>query len=312
MILSIIIMIVLLGVFLLILLGIYRLAFYVPVRERSERPHDIPSSEQYLPERDRIHRLVDDLLAVPCERVTVRSFDGLLLGARYYHVSDSAPVQIQFHGYRGSAIRDFCGGCPIALSHGFNVLLVDQRGHGQSEGHDITFGVQERYDVLAWVDYIRDRLGKNTPIILAGVSMGAATVLMSTALDLPDCVRGVIADCPFSDPQAIIAKVGRDMRLPSGLLMPLVRLTARLFGRFDLTAASALSAVQNTRLPVLIIHGEDDRFVPCDMSRALKAANPACVTLETFPGAGHGLSYIVDERRYERAIHDFEKRLNIF
>lgn len=63
---------------------------------------------------------------------------------------------------------------------------------------------------------------------------------------------------------------------------------------------------------LLIFHGEDDRFVPCDMSRELKKSNPARVTLETFPGAGHGLSYIVDARRYERAIVDFEKRLNIY
>ena len=294
-----------------ILLGVYRIAFHVPKKEREERPHDIPSAEQYRPERERMLKLVDDLLAIPCERVTVRSFDGLELGARYYHTSDTAPVQIQVHGYRGSAIRDFCGGCPIALEMGFNVLLIDQRGHGQSEGHVITFGIEERRDVLAWIDYIRDRLGKNVPIVLAGVSMGAATVLSCMDMDLPENVRGVIADCPFSDPQQIIAKVGRDMRLPSGLMMPVVRLAAKWIGRFDLTESSALESVKRTRLPALIIHGEDDRFVPCGMSRALKQANPDGVTLETFPGAGHGLSYILDEPRYAGAIRDFVKRLNL-
>lgn len=311
MIYAIIIVVLLALLFAAALLGVYRLAFHVPEKESTERPHEIPDSEQYQPERERMIRLVDDLLQIPCERVTVRSFDGLLLGARYYHTSDSAPVQIQVHGYRGSAIRDFCGGCPIALKLGFNVLLVDQRGHGESEGRAITFGIQERYDVLAWIDYIRDRLGKDVPIVLAGVSMGAATVITCSGMDLPKSVRGVIADCPFSDPQQIIAKVGRDLHLPSKLLMPLVRLAAKSIAGFDLTQASALDSVKRTQLPVLIIHGEDDRFVPCDMSRAMKKANPDRVTLETFPGAGHGLSFILDEPRYAGAIEDFVKRLNI-
>lgn len=306
-----IILIALAVLFFAALLGVYRLAFHVPAKEHVEQPFDIPDSEQYRPERERMVRLVDDLLKVPCERVTIRSFDGLTLGARYYHVSDSAPVQIQVHGYRGSAIRDFCGGCPIALQLGFNVLLVDQRSHGQSEGRVISFGILERFDVLSWIDYARTRFGADVPIVLAGVSMGAATVLTCTGMDLPKNVRGVVADCPFSDPQQIIAKVGRDLHLPSKLLMPLVRLSAKWFGGFDVSAASALESVGRTQLPVLIIHGEDDRFVPCDMSRALKAANPACVTLETFPGAGHGLSYILDEPRYAGAIRDFVKRLNI-
>lgn len=91
--------------------------------------------------------------------------------------------------------------------------------------------------------------------------------------------------------------------------MPLVRLSARLFGRFSLRESGAAEAVKRAKVPILIIHGEDDRFVPCDMSREIRAANPDCVQLEIFPDAGHGLSYIVDTARYTRVVVGFEKKI---
>ena len=295
--------ILLLIILILIFLWIYRTAFFSNPHGRKEDIHAIPSGEQYLHQRDRMHSLIDDLDRIPFEPVEIRSFDGLLLRARYYHKSDSAPVEIEFHGYRGSAIRDFCGGARIGLRKGHNILLVDQRTQGRSEGRTITFGIRERFDVLSWIDYVRKRLGEDVPIILAGVSMGAATVIMATGLDLPENVCGVVADCPYSSPEAIIQVVCGKMRLPVRLAMPMVRLVARVCG-FSLRAASAVEAVKNGRTPVLIIHGEDDRFVPCDMSREIAAAGKR-VQLETFPGAGHGLSYMVDTQRYEHCVEMF-------
>lgn len=92
------------------------------------------------------------------------------------------------------------------------------------------------------------------------------------------------------------------------LLYPFVRLSAKLFGRTDLTQADALSAVKSARVPILLIHGEDDRFVPCDMSRAIAAANPEKIVFHTFPGAGHGLSCLVDMPRYEALVKAFAAR----
>jgi len=303
----------LLFIFIIALIAVYRLAFYSREKGRAENMYDIPSSEQYRSGRDYMRRLIDEMAAVPCERVQITSFDGLKLSARYYPGADGAPVELMLHGYRGSAIRDFCGGARIGLAQGHGVLLVDQRGNGASGGRTISFGVNERRDALSWIEYIRARCGADVPVIVAGVSMGAATALMLSGMDeLPDNVRGIVADCPFSSPEAIIFKVAKeDMHLPAKLLMPLARLSAKLIGRFSLSAASAVESVRRARVPVLIIHGEDDRFVPCDMSREIHAANPRMVRLETFPGAGHGLSYIVDTGRYERAVLGFEKTLNL-
>ena len=134
---------------------------------------------------------------------------------------------------------------------------------------------------------------------------------MASELELPSNVVGIIADCPYSSPGKIIQKVCRDMKLPGKLMYPFVALAGLLFGHFRIWEASAERAVMNTKVPILLIHGEDDRFVPCEMSRTLCEANPEKITLETFPEAGHGLSYLLDSQRYEEVVGAFvEKCLN--
>ena len=140
--------------------------------------------------------------------------------------------------------------------------------------------------------------------------MGAATVLMAADLDLPDNVIGIMADCPYSSPKEIIKTVcTRDMHLPAWLLYPFVKLGARIFGGFDLEESSAVTAVTNAKVPILIIHGEDDRFVPCDMSRAIQKACSDLITLETVPDAGHGLCYMVAPKRYEEVTVNFLEKV---
>ena len=283
----------------------YRTAFYSSAH-RKEDHYALPQGEQYEKEQPRMLSLIQEMDEIPYEAVTISAHDGTKLAARYYHVQDGVPLQIQFHGYRGTALRDFCGGNKLARESGQNTLVVDQRAHGRSGGRTITFGIRERMDCLCWAEYASQRFGSNTPIFLSGVSMGAATVLMASELELPCNVIGIIADCPYSSPEAIIRKVCReDMHLPPALVMPFVRLGARLFGHFDLKEASAVQAVRNTDIPILLLHGEDDRFVPCDMSREIFYACAGEKTRITFPGAGHGLSYIVDTVRYSEAVSRF-------
>lgn len=283
----------------------YRTAFYSP-EKRKEDDYAIPRGEQYEKERQRMLSLIRQMDEIPYEAVTISAQDGTKLAARYYHVRDGAPLQIQFHGYRGTAVRDFCGGNKLAREAGQNTLVVDQRAHGKSGGTTITFGIRERMDCLCWAEYANQRFGSDTPIFLSGVSMGAATVLMASELELPTNVIGIIADCPYSSPEAIIRKVCReDMHLPPALVMPFIRLGARLFGHFDLKEASAVQAVRNTNVPILLLHGEDDRFVPCNMSREIFDACTGEKTRITFPGAGHGLSYIVDTETYSEAVSRF-------
>ncbi len=291
---------------LLVLFGIYWFAFGALGWRHRERAERIPRGAQYDPYREKSRAMIRALAAQPCERMTIRARDGVRLSGRYYRVAEGAPLEIAFHGYRGSALRDFCGGSAMARAQGRNVLLVDQRAHGESGGHTISLGVRERWDCVDWANAAVARWGPGVKIVLSGVSMGAATVLMASALPLPENVVGIVADCPFSSPEAIVRKICRDGRLPAAM-MPLVRLSARLFGRFRLDEASAVAAVRRARVPLLLIHGSDDRFVPCGMSREIAAA-AADAELVIVPGAGHALSYMVDEARYVRAVDGFVRR----
>lgn len=282
----------------------YRLVFYnANISEHD--PYVVPSGEQYAKVGETILKTIANLDALPYEYVEIISHDGIRLAGRYYHFYDNAPVQILFHGYRSCGLQDMCGGSLLARKNGCNVLLVDQRAHGKSGGHTITFGVEERWDCLSWIQYAIGRFGCNTKILLVGLSMGAATVLMASDLQLPKNVVGIIADCPYTTPGEIIRSVCRSIHLPAVLLYPLVMIGALLYGRFYIWKGSAVRAVARSKIPILLIHGEDDRFVPCKMSKQIHAANPGIITLVTIPEAGHGLSYMLDPKQYESVIQKF-------
>lgn len=294
-------------VMLLILLAAlycYCTAFYSPKRKRSSIDDPV-IGPQYEMFSEHIHRISHIMERIPFDAVTIQSFDKCNLYGRYYHVKDGAPVEILFHGYRSCAFRDCSGGHALSRKMGFNALVVDQRAHGNSGGVTITFGINESKDCISWINYVNERFGVNTPIILSGLSMGAATVLMATGFDLPDNVACVIADSPYSAPSAIIEKVCADLHYPVALCKPLLYLGARLFGNFQLNAFSAKSAVSKAKIPILLIHGEDDLLVPCPMSFEIAAVSPSPVVVHTFPQAGHGLSYMVDPLRYERIVYEF-------
>lgn len=283
----------------------YRLAFYNPTNKKNVLL-ELPNNSQYNGFKKETDRLVKMMQETPYEVVEITSHDGLKLKAKYYHYFDDAPLHIQFHGYKGSAFRDFCGNAYLAEKLRFNALIVDQRGHGESEGNTICFGIKERFDVLSWIGYSLYRFGEDISIILSGVSMGSATVLMSSNLELPQNVKGIVADCPFSTPFDIINTVcERDMHISPKLAFPFLMLGARLFAKINLKSVSAVECVKNSNIPILIIHGEDDRFVPCEMSKEIYNANPDIVKLETFAGAGHGLSYMCDTERYKTILEEF-------
>lgn len=281
----------------------YRIAFYSPVGQQND-PYMVPGEAQYLQYYDETCRLIDELKARPCERVSITSRDGLVLTGRYYHVADGAPLDIGFHGYRGTALRDFCGGSRVSFALGHNLLLVDQRAHGESGGHTTTFGAKERLDCLDWLNWANERFDC-PPIALFGVSMGAATVLLATGLELPANVVCAVADCPYSDAEEMIAIVGRRMHLPGGLVRPLARCAARLMGGFRLQDARPEEAVRRAAIPVLLLHGEADGLVPCRMSAALEKACASPVRRCTFPGADHAISFLVDNEGYTKAVTDF-------
>ena len=291
-----------------VLLYCYNLAFRRNDK-RLPKEGSAPTGEQYAPFKEVIEKGANNILSAPYEKVTITSRDGISLVGRYYHVKDGAPVSILFHGYRSTLGTDCNGGYSMSVRRGYNVLVVYQRAHRESGGRTITFGVKERFDCLDWIEYINNRFGENTKILLMGLSMGAATVLMAAGLDLPANVRGVMADCGFSSPKEILQEVIKQMKFPLRITYFFVRMSARFFGHFDPEEASAVEALKNAKVPVLIIHGDDDRFVPSRMSHDNYEACASAKEILIVPGAGHGLSYCVDARAYEKAVEDFMDRV---
>ena len=284
----------------------YRKAFYVPARKVTDpNSYDIPEGAVYEPFRELMIGYAKQIRGMSYEQFEIRSFDGLRLTAKYYEYAPGAPVELMFHGYRGNAERDLGGGIERCFKVGRSAFVVDQRCCGNSEGKTITFGIREHRDCLSWVDFAINHFGPDVKIILTGISMGASTVLMAAGKPLPKNVIGVLADCGFSSPKAIIKTVITQMGLPANPSYPFVKWGAKLFGGFDLEEYTPLDALKTCKLPVIFYHGETDDFVPCSMSREMHDAYQGKKALITIPNAGHGLSYPVDPQRYLQTLRDF-------
>ena len=297
---------ILLGVALFICLAVaiisyicFRMAFFMRNRDKTlTEEFPIPDGEIYEPWRDTMTGWIKETRALPYQDFSITSFDGLTLKAKYYECKSGAPIELMFHGYRGNAERDLCGGVQRCFALGHNAFIVDQRACGNSEGNVITFGVNESKDCLTWLELMINHFGPDVKIMLTGISMGASTVLNAAGGPLPEQVIGVLADCGFTSPADIIKVVITEMGLPADLAYPFVKLGARLYGKFDLDEVSSSEAMKNCKIPVIFFHGEDDAYVPCEMSRRNYEACSARKQLVTIPGAGHGLCYPVDPQRY--------------
>ncbi len=257
--------------------------------------------------KDVISEGIDYNLSAPHKFVYTVSFDGLKLAARYYDNGFERTV-ILFHGYRSSAVRDFSCAVKMYKSFGFNVLLCDQRSHGNSEGRLITFGIKESRDVLSWILVATEKLGSKE-ILLGGMSMGATTVLLSCRFGLPECVKGIVADCGFTSPADIINKVAREFfKINAEKILPLLNLMCRIFGKFSIYETNTLKALDGSNVPVIFIHGDDDNFVPCEMSeRAYNHIKERCKMVKVAE-AGHGLSYLVDKELVETELQNFIRK----
>ena len=284
--------------------GVYY-GYWEAFKADPKRTDDImamPGSELYAPYRETTAQNINRLLAEPFERVSICSHDGLRLRGRYYEGEAGQPLFIFFHGYRSTAERDGSGGFQLCKKHGWNVLQVDQRGHGESEGKTVTFGIRERYDCLDWVRWAVRRFGEDTPIFLVGVSMGASTVLMASGMDLPEQVKGIWADCGFSSAEEVLRHTIRRRRMPEKAAFLAARLGGKLFGGLDLREYSALEAVKQAKVPILLIHGEGDNVVPHGMAEELRSACAAPVEVVSVPEAHHGMSFYVDNAKYRAAV----------
>lgn len=199
----------------------------------------------------------------------IRSRDGLILHAYYFPAENAERFLLLSHGYKGSGFGDFAYTARFLHENHCNLLFIDQRCCGKSEGEYITFGAMEQYDVQRWAYYIAKRNTKKLPIYLYGESMGAASVLMASGHALPEEVRGLISDCGFHSMKSQIKDMAANWFHLHwiGLLLFRLDLFCRIFARFRMKDADTTDAMVKNRKPVLFFHGSEDTYVDAKNSR---------------------------------------------
>lgn len=245
--------------------------------------------------------------------VCVLSKDGLKLHGLWIPAENPRGTILLAHGYRSTFLVDF--GLAYAFYHalGMNILVPHQRAHGKSEGNYITFGVKESEDMQCWIEYHNRTYGMHQ-MILSGLSMGATTVLYLADQNLPSNVKCIIADCGFTSPHAILDVVFRSVvNIPSGASLWAANLFAQIFAGFGLKEKDTREVLKNAKIPVLMIHGLDDDFVPSYMTQQGYDACTGEKELLLVEKAGHGTSFLADKEAYTSKVISFlEKHLEEF
>lgn len=240
------------------------------------------------------------------EVVEITAQDGTVLVGHLYKNKKAKRTIIAMHGWRSSWARDFCLIHDFLFENDCNVLFVEQRGQGESGGDYMGFGLTERYDCLDWINFINSTEMKKLPVYLMGISMGATTVLMATGFQLPPNVKGVIADCGFTSPNDIWRHVAQNMKiLYTGFMGEIASAICKRKINVAPDEYSTVTALSNSNIPVLFIHGTEDKFVPIEMTYENYKACVAPKSLFIVPGAEHGTSCFVAKEEYENQLKLF-------
>ena len=218
---------------------------------------------------------------------------------------------LEVHGYRSTAERDLYASCFEYYNMGYSLLIIDNRISNKSEGNYITFGIKESEDVICWINY----LNKNyllSKIVLAGVSMGTSTILMSLK-DIDDKMNVIcaLADCGYIRAyDEILYCIKHYFHINGNLFITMINFWCKVFAKYDLKEKDTLTSLSNANIPILFIHGEDDDFVPCENTiiNYDKYHGPKKIVL--FKNTSHGISYLTDSKKYVNSIKMFVKKYN--
>lgn len=246
------------------------------------------------------------MMAQPHEDVYQFSEDGLKLHATWFPAEDSKRVVICFHGYTSQGMSDYIGLSDYYMKRNFSMLLVDERAHGDSEGEYIGFGCLDRMDAQGWIEWVIEKCGEDVSILLHGISMGGATVLMTSGLKLPVQVKGIVSDCGFTSAKEVFTHVLHSMyHLPAFPMIQISSLVNRKKAGYGLDDCNAAREVQKAEVPILLIHGDADTFVPCSMCEKIYENCASKKQKLIVKGAAHAESYYKDTEAYEQALNEF-------
>lgn len=241
------------------------------------------------------------------EEFEITSNDNLKLKAKYLKADTKTnKVLIAIHGYRSYNFREYAYYIKFYHDLGFNILLPDNRAHGESEGTYIGFGWLDRLDCIQWIYKMKEYFNEDLQIVLHGISMGSATVLMASGEELPNDVKCIISDCGFTSVlDEIKHELKRKSQTPLSIILPTATLLSKKRIGYSFKEASTINQVKKSKTPTLFIHGDQDNFVPTYMVYDLYNACPAEKDLLIVEGAKHAESFIVNQELCQKTIIDF-------
>ncbi|MDD6005407.1 MAG: alpha/beta hydrolase [Firmicutes bacterium] len=248
--------------------------------------------------------IVDDInwfKASKTEKIQIKSFDGLMLDGIKVINHETDKMIMMFHGYntdRYALLRQ----AKIFADRGYNLLMVDQRGFGHSDGRYTTFGFKESLDVVSWMKRVVDE-NPQAVIGLYGVSLGASTVMKALGYKLYDNLKFAIADSGYSSLEDILK-----YRLKTDIINPAISVKVKKVLGFDVKEVDCVKALSLNETPLLIIHGEDDRIVPSSMAKELYDANSGYKKICILNTSDHAYGCYLEE--FTKAIDEFLKDIN--
>ena len=249
---------------------------------------------------------VEWLSSQPMEEITVVSDDSLNLCGHYFKAEETKRIVLCVHGYRGNGMHDFASVSRFLHEQNCDLLLIDQRASGKSEGTYITFGAKEKQDIRKWCEYLSDHNPKELPIYLYGISLGCASVLCALDTGVDTIVNGVIADCGFASIRSILAdRAWKTFHAPAFPVLNLMELYCILRAGFRFEEGNAEKVLRSAAVPVLFIHGSEDHFVPVENTIRNYEACASEKELVLVNGGVHASSYNTDETLYQSKLLSF-------
>lgn len=256
---------------------------------------------------DEIEKGIRSFHAMEKEDVYIQSRDGLKLHGYLIPHENARGTIVLVHGWRSRVAYDFSAIWETYYSMGYNLLAFEQRAIGQSEGKYICFGAKEQFDLIDWTRFVNERFGEDQPVIFSGISMGSSTIMFAVGNEeLPKNVIGAIADCGFTSAWDEFTYILRHTyHLPTFPFLYIAEMFGKVFCGISFREYHSTKTLQNAKVPVLFIHGEADNFVPPENTVKSHAACASRCELLLVPGAGHGMSYLVDRQAAEKKLTDF-------
>ena len=254
------------------------------------------------------HHLAGDFDSYAKQDFKVKGYQGYTLHGQLIKAADSNSKKyvIITHGFRSN--RN--GSIKYVTTYhklGYNVIIYDARGHGLNQKATVSLGNYEAKDLAALIKATYQRYGQDIYLGLHGESMGSATSL--SVLAYKPKVKFVVADCGFTHLYDLIHAGYKENHL--GFMIHGIALMTKLFYGVDMKKTSPIAALKGNQVPILFIHGQDDRFIKPSNSQKMAQVNPAYDEVHLVKGAAHAQSReILGEKAYRHLIQAFLEKIN--